>query len=100
MKKSLRATDTIARLGGDEFAILMPETGAEAAQAAVARIRDSFPNTAMSNGKPVTFSIGVMTNDCRSCHFDEMIKAADALMYKAKREGKNTVRCSVVGPET
>jgi len=92
VKSAVRKTDTMARLGGDEFAILLPETGADAATAAAGRIRKSLLGMNIIKGRPVTLSIGVITNTGRRCAFDELITAADGLMYEAKRGGKNTVR--------
>jgi PleD family two-component response regulator len=47
-------------------------------------------------GRPVTLSIGVITNTGRPCAFEELIKAADGLMYEAKHSGKNTVRSGIM----
>lgn len=97
IKKAVRKTDTIARLGGDEFAVLFPETDRDSARAAVDRIQKSLSGTKAPDAGPVTFSIGVITDDGKSCTFDEMIKAADSLMYAAKHGGKNTVRDGLFG---
>jgi len=97
VKKAIRKTDTIARLGGDEFAVLFPETDRDSARAAVGRIQKSLSDTKAPDVGPVTFSIGVITDNGESCTFDEMIKAADRLMYAAKHEGKNTVREGMFG---
>ena len=93
--RSLRAVDSVARLGGDEFAVLMPETGAAAAQVVIRRVRRRLVEAARKEGLPVTFSIGVVTWDAPPASVDEMLRAADALMYTAKRLGKNTVRHTV-----
>jgi diguanylate cyclase (GGDEF)-like protein len=44
---------------------------------------------------PVSFSIGVMTFIRSPSSVEELIRKADALMYAAKREGKNRVKYSV-----
>ncbi|MDQ3918125.1 MAG: GGDEF domain-containing protein [Acidobacteriota bacterium] len=95
IRRSLRAVDSVARLGGDEFAVLMPETGAAAAQVVIRRVRRRLVEAARKEGLPVTFSIGVVTWDAPPASVDEMLRAADALMYTAKRRGKNTVRHTV-----
>jgi len=96
VKSAIRKTDTMARLGGDEFALLLPETSGDAAKAAVDRIQASLSGIKMSNNMPVTFSIGVVTDIAHPSTFDELIKAADALMYEAKRAGKNTARYALM----
>lgn len=46
---------------------------------------------------PVTFSFGVVTcNNSLSCKVDDLIKAADNLMYSVKNSGKNMIRHEVL----
>jgi len=89
---NLRRTDVIARLGGDEFAILLPDTDAAAAPAAIEKIREQL-HTAMKRHKlSITFSIGLLTCQTPPGSADEIITSADNLMYEAKKSGKNSVR--------
>jgi len=97
VKGTVRTTDTMARLGGDEFAILLPETGSDNFNGALGRIQNILSQIKSLNGAQVTFSIGVITNNCRPCTFDEVIMAADGLMYEAKHSGKNAVKTGVFG---
>jgi diguanylate cyclase (GGDEF)-like protein len=99
LRRDARAVDVVARLGGDEFAVLMPETDAAAARVAVARLRRRLLEEARGGGWPVTYSIGVATFDTPPASVDEMLRAADELMYAAKRHGKNSVRQSISGPD-
>jgi len=99
LRREVRAMDTVARLGGDEFAVLMPETDAGAARVAAARVRRRLLEAARAGRWPVTFSIGVVTFDAPPASVDEMLRAADELMYSAKRLGKNSVRHRVSGPD-
>ena len=91
LRKHIRDIDTLGRLGGDEFAILMPETGEEAAQVVVQRAKDRLLDAVRSAGWPVTFSFGLLTCYERSCAVDDLIKDADALMYRSKTGGKNRI---------
>jgi len=95
IKETIRDTDVLARLGGDEFAVLLPETDEKAAQITVTRIQKNLllPETVST---PVTFSVGLVTNLGVRCAFEEVLKAADDLMYEAKRSGKNTLRQAVL----
>lgn len=97
VNSTVRNTDTMARLGGDEFAILLPETSSDNAKGAINRIQNSLSQIKASNGTQITFSIGVITNNFRPCTFDEIIMAADGLMYEAKHSGKNAVKSAVFG---
>lgn len=93
--KNIRSTDIFARLGGDEFVLLLSETGTEQAQAVVDKLHAALQEKMNKGQWPVSFSIGVMTFIRSPSSVDELIKKADALMYVAKREGKNRVRYSV-----
>jgi diguanylate cyclase (GGDEF)-like protein len=97
LEQSTRATDVVARLGGDEFAVLFPETGADAGSEAALHIRLVLLDSMRKNDWPVTFSIGMVTYNEPPASVDEMIKAADTLMYSVKETTKNAVRSSVVG---
>src|SRR5262249_50804479 len=57
----VRKSDVLARLGGDEFALLLPETGYEAAQAAVHKLRATLLEVMDNRDWPVTFSMGAVT---------------------------------------
>ena len=91
IRKGVRSIDVVARLGGDEFAILLPETDSAAAQVVMRRVRRSLLEMVRENGWPVTFSIGVVTWEVMPSSIDEMLGAADELMYAAKRNGKNRI---------
>ena len=91
VRAGLRSMDVVARLGGDEFAVLLPETGAGAADAVVRRLRRDLLGMARARRLPLTFSIGVVTWDAPPANVSEMLKAADRLMYAAKRGGKNRI---------
>jgi len=95
VRDNVRDVDAVARLGGDEFAVLMPETDEMAARVAVARVRRQLLNAARAEGWPVTFSFGVVTWPAPPPSVDEMLRAADELMYAAKRQGKDGVRYGV-----
>lgn len=93
----LRATDTVARIGGDEFALLLPETDAKAARAAVTKMRSTLLQKMKKDGWPVTFSMGALTCLGSAQGSEALLKLADELMYRAKREGKNGARFKVTG---
>jgi diguanylate cyclase (GGDEF)-like protein/PAS domain S-box-containing protein len=88
---NIRGTDTLARLGGDEFALLLPETGEEAANAVVAKLRNVLLATAQARQWPVTLSIGLATFAKPGESVEQIVKVADDLMYAAKNEGKNRI---------
>lgn len=91
LAERLRKTDTVARFGGDEFAVLLPETDADAARAAIDAVRSELLERMGDHGWPVTFSIGVVTSASGQVDVETFIREADELMYQVKREGKNRV---------
>lgn len=92
LRRNMRATDVIARLGGDEFALLLPETDREAARIVIEKARQRLLTEAANRDLPITFSFGAVTSGANALgSADELIKAADGLMYEGKQSGKNTL---------
>lgn len=96
IKRSVRSVDTVARLGGDEFAILMPETAEDGARTVISRLTSGIADAGKKSGWPVTVSIGMVTCEDEACTLDELIKKADALMYKVKSSGKNSIKAELL----
>ena len=96
MEHATRATDVVARLGGDEFAVLFPETGAGQAKGAIDHLQGALLDAMREHNWPVTSSIGLVTFNEPPASVNEMIKAADGLMYSVKDTTKNAVKASVV----
>jgi diguanylate cyclase len=93
IRETLRPQDTVARFGGEEFVIIFPETDMEAAAAAMTRVQRELTRRIFlfQNQKVlITFSAGVAQlreNERRA----SIIQRADAVMYEAKKTGKNRV---------
>jgi diguanylate cyclase (GGDEF)-like protein len=88
----LRASDVVARIAADEFAVLLPETPAEGARVAVEKIHQNLNSAAADAGKPVTFSMAVITYEEGGVALDAMLRQADALMQTVKRAGGDAVQ--------
>lgn len=95
IKNIIRKSDFIARLGGDEFAIFFPETDQEAAHIIFSKIQNDLMEVMRQNNWLITFSVGVLTCKVAPHTTDEVIRMADELMYSAKFDGKNRVKCSI-----
>ena len=77
-----RDIDTAARYGGDEFAVVLPETGAEAANQVARRICDSIANDGM--GPLLSVSIGVAVYPHDGERIEALLRKADVAMYAMK----------------
>jgi diguanylate cyclase (GGDEF)-like protein len=86
-----RSTDSVARVGGDEFALLLPNTDLPGAQSVISKLEQSVREKVHSGNSPVTCSIGAVTFSKPPVSVDEALKAADGVMYKVKKQGKNAV---------
>jgi diguanylate cyclase (GGDEF)-like protein len=96
LRSNVRVNDTVARLGGDEFAIIFPETRREVAEPLLARMRRAAAKAVESQGWDVTLSVGAVTTDSRPDAVQDLVRAADALMYRVKTQGKNGLLVAVM----
>jgi len=85
-----------ARYGGEEFCLLLPNSDSAHAVQVAERVRATVESLAIlhltSSGQTVTVSVGVATvtpGDAQPQ--DDVIEAADAALYAAKRRGRNAV---------
>jgi diguanylate cyclase (GGDEF)-like protein len=100
LRENTRNYDVVARMGGDEFALLFPETSAQDARTLVTRIRAALRNECEQQTPGVSLSMGVLTLDVPDRSSEEIIHAADRLMYTSKRGRPGDVEYSVVPAAT
>jgi diguanylate cyclase (GGDEF)-like protein len=88
----------IARIGGEEFAVVLPEHKVEQAAEFAERLRIAIGEHDMdaTGGGPkhCTVSIGAAEWLAGMTASSELLRAADEQLYRAKQEGRNTVRCT------
>ena len=94
-----RTVDFVARLGGDEFAVILPGTDQEGAARLFARIHAALQDAAGRRGWPVGFSVGIVTWRVPPASVQDLVKAADDLMYQAKRDRKGGICTRIVEEE-
>jgi two-component system, cell cycle response regulator len=87
--------DSLARYGGEEFIVVLPETPSDGAKVvadkilAVIRHRPFVEDA--DTGVPLTVSIGVAAFPEDGSTADELVRAADLAMYRAKEAGRDRV---------
>lgn len=91
MRATLRSADVAARYGGEEFCVLLPQTTIAEATTIAERIRQSIEKIEFPSRK-ITVSIGVSTFSYNTSTAEDIIRAADEAMRRAKKQGKNNVQ--------
>ncbi|MDQ6696960.1 MAG: sensor domain-containing diguanylate cyclase, partial [Actinomycetota bacterium] len=95
---NVRPGDMVARLGGDEFAVLCREVDGEAELVDVAqRLIDVVARPVTLDGLEIKIgvSIGVAVAKVHGQTHDEVLDAADAALYRAKRAGRGRYRIAL-----
>jgi diguanylate cyclase (GGDEF)-like protein len=94
MREALRDSDYVARYGGDEFVLVFPETRLSNARLVCEMVRERVAAESWSSIAPdlkITVSLGVAERSPNTNTPDLLLNAADRLLYRAKRTGKNSV---------
>jgi len=91
----LRLHDTVARFGGDEFLVLCPDLDSvDQALAIARRLNEAVAMPIMVAGTEahISCSIGLVLTDSGDEDPAELLRLADATMYRAKHAGKDHTR--------
>jgi len=91
LRATLRTGDVLARWGGEEFILILPNTQADQAVAALERVRAAGLGNRPDN-QTVTASFGVaerLQDGAATWH--DLVEIADRRMYDAKRGGRNRI---------
>jgi diguanylate cyclase (GGDEF)-like protein/PAS domain S-box-containing protein len=87
LRENVRASDVACRYGGDEFVVVMPDTSLENA----ARKADALLCLFKLAPSGLESSMGVVAFPSHGRAGAELLKAADAALYRAKQAGGNRV---------
>lgn len=96
LENTKRAEDILSRYGGDEFTLILPECdldGAFEVSNRIVKAVEEFKLLTTDGGYVgITVSIGISIYPQHSTSAKELFLIADAMMYKVKEEGKNSVK--------
>ncbi len=95
LREAVREIDIVCRYGGEEFTVILPATGGKAAVVVGERIRAAVEATPFDISPEVSFRLTISVGSA-CCPEDEatarhLVEAADAALYRAKRDGKNQI---------
>jgi diguanylate cyclase (GGDEF)-like protein/PAS domain S-box-containing protein len=95
LTKGIRAEDFVCRFGGEEFVVILPTADLTASRARAERLRAKTKElTILHQGKSmgmITISVGVAAFPEHGTSPKELMAAADAALYEAKRGGRDQV---------
>ena len=95
-RQSARGEDFVGRLGGDEFLLVLPQTDSAGSLITAERIKKKLDSMELvaSTGERldfITYSMGIASYPASAETKDELIRAADEAMYRAKKAGGDRV---------
>ena len=95
LNQSVRPGDVVVRYGGEEFTVILPETDEDNAMATAERLRRTIDDYSFScpigEDIGITVSIGCAGRWPDAIAPDDLVKTADAALYRAKKTGRNRV---------
>jgi diguanylate cyclase (GGDEF)-like protein/PAS domain S-box-containing protein len=95
LQTNIRASDIACRYGGEELIIIMPETPLQFAQQRGEEIREKVKNIELKHepviDSRISLSLGVACFPLHGLTPQEVIKAADTALYRAKKAGRDRV---------
>ncbi|MBN1433835.1 sensor domain-containing diguanylate cyclase [Candidatus Fermentibacterales bacterium] len=92
---SLRPFDAVCRWGGEEFLLILSNAELGGISIVAERIRRMIEASGIDNGDSEKLSVTVSAGATQASEKDkpdDLVARADALMYEAKKAGRNTVR--------
>jgi diguanylate cyclase (GGDEF)-like protein len=94
--ESVRSYDFVGRYGGEEFLVVLNNCNLPAALQRAEQIRRAIASAPVQTARgpvPVTMSLGILAStEWGVLPVEELLREADAALYKAKAAGRNCVK--------
>jgi diguanylate cyclase (GGDEF)-like protein len=93
MKEEFRNSDIVARIGGEEFCVVLTNIADQNIFPTFEKLRERVQSEKVDIGDGVYISYTVSMGVCATlaANFEDMLKTADEMLYKAKRSGRNKI---------
>ena len=94
LQSQLGAEDFACRYGGEEFILIMPDCSIETAKDKAEQIRQLMKKRKIKYQEKLLENITMSTavaSTTEQTEFDQLLRAADAALYRAKAEGRDRV---------
>jgi diguanylate cyclase (GGDEF)-like protein/PAS domain S-box-containing protein len=95
LKRQVRREDIACRYGGEELLLILPEAApdvtlerAELLRQLIAQLQTHYQGKVLG---PITASLGVASFPEHAQNWEDLIRAADEALYRAKQNGRNRV---------
>ena len=104
LQSRMRKDDIVCRYGGEEFTIIMPESSLAIAKQRAERLRMQGKELEIAlNGQylgSVTFSVGIACFPDHGTTAEQLLRAADVALYRAKAAGRDCVMAADIPTES
>ena len=94
LSDAFRSGDVVCRYGGEEFFVLLPGASLDAAYAKAQQLCcevRALPIVALGQPLSITLSVGLALSPLHGVDAVSVVRAADAALYRAKKEGRDRV---------
>jgi diguanylate cyclase (GGDEF)-like protein len=95
LQTRIRAEDIACRYGGEEFTVILPDASLDVTRQRAEQLRDRAQHLTVDyRGQllgPLAISLGIAVFPQHGATGEELLRAADAALYRAKHEGRNRV---------
>ncbi len=88
----VRSYDWVGRYGGEEFLLVLPGTSYMSARTRAEQLRKAVQAVqVMCGGEPIRITVSIGVASGFPADYEDMIRAADSALYRAKDNGRNCV---------